>query len=73
MTGQMHTTQAHAVSAREKAAAELTREPLAAGTGTRSANSSDTSQSHDVEGSEYRLMFPTLPPVESSEQAVLLY
>lgn len=61
MTGRMdaHTTHANAVSARENAASELTRESQAGGQGLAGPSSSDTSPSHDVEEGEYWLMFPT--------------
>ena len=57
MTGRMHTTHAHAVSARENAAAELTRGSQVAGRrpqgqGLAGPSSSDTSPSHDVEAGE---------------------
>lgn len=67
----MHTTQAHAVSARENAAAELTREShWPQGQGLAGPSSSDTSPSHDVEekGGNAGLMLPTLPPSSRVEQ-----
>lgn len=77
----MHTTQAHAVSARENAAAELTREShWPQGQGLAGPGSSDTSPSHDVEekGGNTGLMFPTLclsrraVSERASKQAVIL-
>lgn len=67
MTGRMHTTHAHAVSARENAAAELTREShWPQGQGLAVPSSSDTSPSHDVEEGEMPVDVPyySLPPAE---------